>query len=533
MATAVSPYQTALALKRPAPSHVEDGFYNLDRIQAYGTYADIWSNISVAFDALLRSGDDPKARRYVPMVRGLIEGINRYLAKDPEIVWTAQPGATVDENAMTEFTAIFNAFLAREEFDIKFLGMKRWWLVKGDSLLVLSADPSKDQFKRLRLSEVPADQYFPIYDPVDADRVIGVYLASIVSDDDDNDIVQRIEYQRATNNERAAFFGTPLGGIFYRVGYYETDGWDDRDGEPLKPVDTPSWAETPADAVADPLVGYPLPTQITAIPVYHFRNNRRGGIEGRYGTSEIQGLESLLAGAIQNATDEDQAIALLGIGVYTTDSGKPRDANGRLAEWEISPGTVIELEKDGKFNKVDGVSTVQPIQDHLSFLKGSAREASAIPDVAAGTVDANSAASGIALQIQFQPVTAKNAEKEAELNSKLTQLLHDLVNMWYPAYEGYTPPMVDPTVTFGNPLPLDRAAALKEILDMVAANVVSREWAAQTISERLGYTFPAGMLATVIKEQEQLVDATGARIASDAGATTDDGTDSNADPFAS
>jgi hypothetical protein len=515
MATTTSPYATALALGRPKPSHVEDGFWNVDRITAYGTYEDIWNNLPEAFAALLRSSDDPKSRRYIPVVRALIEGVNRYLAKDPEISWTQIPGATVDQAALDEFSGRVQSTLTREEFDIKFLALKRWWLVKGDSLLMLSADPSKDEGTRMRITEVPADQYFPIEDPADSERILGVYLASIVQNDADDDIVQRIEFQKASTQERADAFGVPLGAVFYRIGYFAQDGWDDREGDDLKPLDAPSWAPTSDDAAIDPLIGFALPAQITRIPVYHFRNNRRGGPQGRFGVSEIQGLESILAGAIQNATDEDMAIALLGIGAYWTDSGRPRDSQGREVSWELAPGTIIELEKDGKIGRLDGVASVTPIQDHMNSIIASAREASSIPDIAAGRVDANNPSSGVALAIQFLPILTHNMEKEAELSSKLTQMLFDMVNMWFPAYEGWQPLQVQPSVQFGSPIPIDRAATLKEILDMVAARVISIDFAQKAIAEKLGYTFPADMLQTIVSEQETLLDATGQRLATE------------------
>lgn len=513
MAT-TSPYITALALGRPKPTYVLPGPYDQDRITAYTTYEDVWNNINEAFTALLRTGDDPKSRRYIPMARGVVESINRYLAKDPEVAWTTVPGATVDQGSMDEFTGRVQATLTREEFDIKFLGMKRWWLIKGDSLLMLTADPSKDEGSRIRITEVPAEQYFPIYDPADGERVIGAYLASIVQDDEDNDIIQRIEYQKVSTPDRAANFAAPLGSIFYRIGFYEQDGWDDREGGELKTTDAPSWA-VPADGAADPFAGFALPAQITTIPIYHFRNNRRGGLAGRYGISELQGLESLLAGAIQNATDEDAAIALLGIGMYTTTSGRPRDAQGKETEWELAVGTVLELEENAEFSKVEGITSVTPMQDHIGYLASAGREAAAIPSVAAGSLDPNNPASGVALAIQFLPILTKNMEKEAELNSKLTHLLFDMTQMWFPAYEGWNPVAAEPSVTFGSPLPVDRAAALKEIIDMVTAKVVSIEWAQTAISDKLGYTFPAGMLASIVKEQETLLDATGARLGID------------------
>jgi hypothetical protein len=516
MMAATSPYATALALQRPKPSHVEDGFWNVDRVAAYSTYEDIWNNLPETFAALLRAGDDPKARRYIPIVRELIEGVNRYLAKDPEIGWTASAGATIDQAAMDEFTGRVQGTLTREEFAIKFLALKRWWLVKGDSLLVLGADPLKEQGSRIRITEVPADQYFPIYDPADGERVIGAYLASIVQDDDEDDIVQRIEYQKVNTQERAAAFGVPLGSIFYRIGYFEQDGWDDREpGAELKPTEPPSWAVGPGDAPVDPQTGYALPSQITALPIYHFRNNRRGGPNGKFGVSEIQGLETLLAGTIQNATDEDMSIALLGIGAYWTDSGRPHDKNGKEVDWELAPGTIIELEKGGKLGKLEGITSVTPLQDHINYIAKSARGAMSVPEIATGRVDPSSTASGVALMIQFLPILAHNEEKEAELESKLTQMLFDLTQMWFPAYEGWPAMQVQPSVHFGNPIPLDRAATLKEILDMVTARVIPIAFAQSVIKEKLGYAIPTDALAQIVKEQETMLDATGLRATTD------------------
>jgi hypothetical protein len=512
---ALSPYTTALALKRPAPSHVLPGVYNADRIQAYATYEDMWNNVPEAFATLLRNGDDPKSRRYVPLIRSLIEATNRYLAVDFDTAWTTIPGASdPSDDQMKEFLGRLGSLWAREEVEVKFLSNKRWAMIKGDGLLHITADPAKAEGTRIRLTEIEPDQYFPILDPSDNERVLGVYLASIVADDADNDIVQRIEYRRIfTEEQSAAANGTPIGSIFYRVGYFELNGWDDRepDGE-LKPVPAPIWA-VPADpAAADLAAGVALPTQITTIPVYHIRNRRRGGPTGVFGLSEVQGLETLLAGVIQNTTDEDTAVAQQGLGVYWTDSGKPRDAKGNETEWEIGPASVAELEKDGKFGRVDGITSVSPMQDHIGYLSKAGREASAIAEVAAGGIDTAAAASGVALKIQFMPTLANTAEKERELASKWTQLLFDLTQMWFPAYEGWQPLPLQPSVHFGDPLPIDRTATLAEVIQMVAAGLASKEWAVGYLKEKLGYNFPDGMLAQATAEQQATLDAMGARI---------------------
>lgn len=512
---AVSPYQTALALKRPAPNHVLPGL-DSDRIQAYATYEDIWNNVSTAFDELLRKSDDPIARRYVPAVRGIVEATNRYLAQDLKVNWTPVPGATVTDDALTEFRARMDDLSAREELVIKFMSLKRWWLIKGDAIFHLSADPSKPEGSRIRINEIQPEEYFPIMDPSDGERRTGCYLASLVLNDEDEEIVQRIEYHRVMNEEDAAELSAPLGSVITRIGFYETDGWDDREEDAeLKAVDPPAWASGGAwDAL---LEGVVLPAQITSIPVYHFRNNRRGGPAGTFGLSEIQGLETILAGLIQNTSDEDVAIALQGIGMYWTDSGRPRDAQGKEVDWVISAASVIELEKDGKFGRVAGVGSVEPMQQHINLLNASAREATAVPDIAIGRIDAQAAQSGVALRIEFMPILAKNLEKEQELKSKLNQMFFDLVNSWFPAYEGWQPLPVRPSITFADPIPTDRTAVLSEILQMVAARVVSVEWAQKELAERLGYAFPAGMIASIVKEQQSLLDLTGARI--DAAAT--------------
>jgi hypothetical protein len=526
---AESPYTTALALNRPAPTHVRPGVHDADRVRSYYTYQDIWNNVPTAFSALLRAGDDPLARRYLPVIRSFVESTNRYLAQDMETGWTPIAGATVSDEEMAQWQQFLGDFWAREEVSIKFLSMKRWWLIKGDALLMISADAGKLPGSRLRLTEVEPEQYFPISDPGDSTRITGCYLASIVQDDDENDIVQRIEYHKVTSPEDVAAFGGAANQIFYRIGFYELTGWDDRPGknvQDLSPVPPPVWASTPE---WEPLLaGFLLPTLISSIPVYHFRNNRKGGQDGAFGVSEVQGLESIFAGVIQNTTDEDLAVALQGLGVYWTDSGRPRDANGRELPWEIGPASMIELEKDGKLGRVAGVGSVQPIQDHMTHMVSSARESSGIPDIAVGRIDAQAAQSGVALRIEFMPVLAKNAEKEEELSSKLTQLLHDLVTMWIPTYEEYTPPMLVPSIHFGDPIPTDRAAVLAEILQMVAAKVVSIEWAQTELAKRLGYVFPSGMLASIVSEQTDLLDVTGARIDSAAAGSPDPAADPNA-----
>src|ERR1044071_4187412 len=145
-----SPYDTAALLNLAVPSHVVDEDDVL-RVRAYVTYQAIWDNLPTAFTVLLRASDDPLARRYVPVIRDIIESTNRYLAQDMETVWTPLPGNTIPDDAMIEWHARFDAFMTREEVGIKLLSLKRWLLIKGDAILHVTGDPSKAEGQRIRI----------------------------------------------------------------------------------------------------------------------------------------------------------------------------------------------------------------------------------------------------------------------------------------------------------------------------------------------------------------------------------------------
>jgi hypothetical protein len=529
----LSPYNTAIALGRSAPSYVVDQ-HDKARVTAYWTYGDIFHNHPEVFEVVMRELDteDEDSRRLVPSGRIIVEATNRYYGKD--LQW----GLSDDATATTEqFAEIYRMHLAplfaRERFYSKWASLKRWKLIRGDGLLHITVDPSKPEGKRISITEIDPAQYFTISDAMNPSRLLGAYVVTIVEDDEGEEIAQRLEYQRILTPEDATTYGGPIGSVWTRMTYWEVDGWDGRDPEnDMKPVDTPRSVNTPS--MAPLLAGFVLPQQIQAIPLYHFANNAAGN--SPWGTSEMQGIETLIAGVNQTATDEDLAIALYGLGMYATDSGRPRDAAGNETDWFIYPGAVWELEPDKKVDRIQGVTTVQPFQDHTSMLVEGMREGTATPDVAVGKVDVQIAQSGVALAIQFNPIVAKNEEKELADISTLNQMMYDLLNGWLAAYEGYA--AVDGltiSASFADPLPIDRAATLAEILAMVTAKIISTAFAAQLVQQRLGYRIPAGMIAEVAKEQAALLDAAGARLGVDAGTGVNpDGTpqDNGAQPVA-
>lgn len=509
-----SPYSTALELGRPRPTYIKNE-QDAKRVTAYITYSDIFYNVPDAYVAVMRNDEGNEiSRRLIPSVRTIIEATNRFLAKD--LTFTRESISDEpepNEEAQRVVIDAFDDLLSREEFYAKFLSMKRWMLVRGDGLFHILADDTKPEGSRLRIMELDPSSYFRIEDPMDPHRTIGCYIVTIVEGDEEGQfIAQRQEYLKSPN-----------GRIFTRLRFFTENEWDDRwplSEEDLVGVDVPTrFADS---ALID---GFELPEQITALPVYHFRNNRNDSMD--YGVSEVQGLETLFAGINQTASDQDVTVVLTGIGVYTTTSGKPRDANGNEVEWVIAPASVIELEsKDDSFNRVTGVTTIQPMLSHAEYLEDRIMQTSGTPQIAVGRLQTGAASSGVSLLIQMGPVLSKNEEKEQEIQSKLNQMAFDILNMWLPAYEGIAPEGMMIKSSFGDPLPVDRVAALAEIMTMLTNRVISIEYAQQLIREKLGYDIPTDELARVVSEQERLLDAVGVRAEEEAGGGGPTGEDS-------
>lgn len=523
----VSPYATAVALNRPVPKYVSaKQEEDQQRVQAYWTYDDIVNNVAEAFANLLRSDTDIKGRRYVPYGRAILEGTNRYLGRDLTVSYELPLDSPADPVAQSDLANWVKALFDREQFVVKFAEAKREMLRRGDSFLQLSADTSKPEGSRIRITRLDGSQYFPIFMGTDKERIAGIYIITLLTSPDQQTIVaQREWYQRIlTPEDVAAVPGSVLGGIYYKIDFFEHDKWDDRfplAKNDLTPAQPPAWIPwgpyyTGGQGQPGAFAGFALPTSITAIPVYHFRNTN----SGPFGFSLLQGLETVLAGITQGITDEDMAIALAGIGVYWTDSGTPRDANGKEVDWILAPGSVLEVDDGKKFGRVEGVSSVTPIQDHVELLKDSALEASGTPDVAVGKVDVQVAESGVALAIKMAPVITANKEREDGMAAVLTQFLFDLLNGWAPGYEGRQPidGVFTVNVTFGDPMPVDRAAVIAEIVALITAKIIDVQFAQQYLADKLGFNFPTDLLDRMASADAAVLDAQAARLGLEAGA---------------
>lgn len=506
-------YQSVVGtLGLPMPAWVSDTDDQV-RVAAYGGYQNMYDNTPDTFTAAMR-GDNDKPL-YIPGAVRIVEATNRYLGRD--FTWYVKSESGNNDDQATVAGAL--AMLAvREELPTRFYSLKRNMLLKGDAFFHITLNPAKAAGARISITELDPRRVFKIPNPENDEATDGYYIVDLIyADDGKTQIARRLSYRKDDNGKDGVQ-------ITSQLGFFETGGWDDRfvTSPSLKPVETPL-AYAQDAALRQLLSGVPLDPRITALPVYHYRNKRTGG--EAWGTSEIAGLETLIVGLNQAVSDEDFTLALQGLGVYVTDSPRPVNEDGTAGEWVISPGSVLELRGSAtKFERVGGVSTVAPYQEHINMLTKLTDQTAALPEVATGKVDAAVASSGVALRLEMAPILAKNEEKETELLSRSDQMFHDLVQMWLPLDGVSVAPDITVSCSFADPLPQDRQALITEVATLVAAGLMSKQFAIQYLAAKLGYQFPTNMSDTI----QQETDEAGRRVAEELGGIGD----ANAAPVA-
>lgn len=497
----VTQYQSVLAtLGRPTPSWVKDKRDGA-RVAAYDAYDDMYASAPNTFTTALRGTNDNPI--YIPTTRRLVEAINRYFAKGWK--WTIK-SATTNASDVTDSTSWLESTYLRNRFESKLLSYKRNMIKRGDAVFHVMADLSRTAGTRIRIMELSPRTYFKIEDLTDPEKLLGAYvvttITTVLANGSNVDMAQRLAYRYVKVGD-----GTR---ITVQLAFFEPGAWDDRFPglPPLRPV------APPAEFKDDPLLREQmLPASVTTIPLYHAVNNRQD--EEVWGTSEVAGLESVIAGIVQGASDEDITLALQGLGFYVTTSTRPINSDGEETDWIVGPGIVAEIKPGTTMERVAGLDKVTPFLDHIDMLKASVDEAAGITATAVGTVDSQLVASGVALRLDMAPILSKNAEKEVELRGVLDQMGMDLLDMWGPVDgQTFAKDLVVQT-TFDDPLPVDRAGIIKEITDLVAKGLMSRKFAIEQLSKRLGYEFPPNMLDDINAD----VDAESARLASELGAS--------------
>lgn len=451
-----------------------------DRVQAYDAYEGIYKNNPETFK-LVRRGEDDKPM-YIPSARKIIEATNRFLAVGWDYV--------VKNNSQT-VRDFLEALWKREKVRTKFSYQKRWGLVRGDAYWHIIADENKAPGYRLTIQEVKPHHCFPIMNDDNPDQVDGVHLCDIIKDfrDKTKQLARRQTYRKLYSDAGI------VTGIESSLGLYEVGKWDDRNLEP-------------ADISLVKMVKQPFTIPgVTALPVYHIPNGYNGA--GAFGSSQLEGIESVIAGVNQSLSDEQLTLVMQGLGVYATTAGPPLDSAGNETDYELGPARVLELPADGKIERISGVTSVAPMIDHMNFALQEAQLGAGIPDIAAGRVDVAIAESGISLKLQLAPILAQNREKEDDMLGTYDQMLFDIVTMWLPQFEQFDE-AAEAGVEFkvDDPMPINREAEIDEVIKLVVPPapgvpaLITLEMAVERL-KKLGIEYPAGAVKKLVDDAEK------------------------------
>lgn len=414
-----------------------------ERIGSYQKYEEIYWSSEEGFTEVMRGDNEQPV--FLPTARTLVNTVARYTC--PDMTYTIAPnplaaGSDVDAQIAT---LAFEDLMRREAFfsrlDINIL----YGLIRGDALWHVVADPLKPAGKRISLRTVDPASYFPVYDTEDPDRIVKVHLVELFTQNG-QERVSRLTYEKLTDEASGKVT------IMRSHGIFKTEKW---------------WELTTPELVI--LADEPLPEEITTIPVYHWKNFDPSA---PYGSSELRGLESVLAAINQAVSDEDLTLAMEGLGVWATDGAGPVDADGNETEWVMGPGRV--LTKANGLRKLNGTTSLGPYGEHIDRLTQAAKESVGASDVAVGTADAATAESGIALLVRLGPILANTKKKDKAVLEVITQLLYDLC-FWITVFEeipllagagAEARPKVVLTPQVGQKVPANQAEIIKRVVDL-------------------------------------------------------------------
>lgn len=462
------------------------------RIAAYQVYSEIyWSHVASDYKVMNRGLDSEDQPVYVPSSRIVVDTLDRYIA--PDLTFRVDT-ATGNDGSQAAATQAFTSLFARERFASRYASAKRDGIINGDWGWHITADLAKPQGQRISLTPFKAQSYFPVYEDEtvlngDPDKLVMVLLAEQV-------VIGKDERVRVQRYERVPTEDGVSGAILSSVELWKPDEWflwryDDEDKEPVEVLSPPT----------------PLPPQITAFPVYHVPHRPETGEV--FGVSPMRGLEMIQAALNQGMTDEDLSLALMGLGVYATDAaGGPRDASGNAVSWSIYPGAVIE--NSNGLRKVEGLTTLTPYTDHINRMEGYYADATGATDAARGRIEVTEAESGIALQLRLGPTLALAKLQDKIVTDVHTQMFYDLVQMWFPATEQLNFTDVTVLTALGDKLPVNRAAEVEMVGQLVVAGILSAESARNYLASK-GFTdmFSKDEGALVLAEKTATADAEG------------------------
>lgn len=460
----VTPYSTVSPLFLEEPTWLPE--HERQRIQAYATYDYMYWSVPHALQLTARGTEDDKPV-YVPNPRIVVNETAHYLLKGLSIAAT--------DSADEALKLALNKFLKREKFISKFHVAKTSGVARGDWIMHLTADPDKPLGRRLSINSVDPSAYFPIWDPDDLDRRIGVDLVEQYLDPEDNrPRIRKLRYMKDEDQE--------ITRITREEVILELEGWWDGKAAKVKQKILP--------------LEY-LPEGIQDIPVYHFKNMEWQG--DPFGSSELKGIEALIGSINQTATDQEVALALQGLGVYATDAPEPEGG------WVIAPATVLGVPNGSYFKRQEGIGSITPSLEHIDFLTSAMLEGTGT--FRSSVVDVQVAESGVALAIRFMPTLAKIEQRDWSGLATLENLFYDW-KWWHRAFEqeDFTGDEENIAITIGDKLPLNRASKLNELNNLYDRNLIDGEYYREQLKD-MGYEFPADMSKRVLDEMKLLAEA--------------------------
>lgn len=446
-----------------------------DRVSSYIKYDEMYWNDPRQFALRVLEEESPV---YIPNARTVVNTTAHFMLKGLDI--SCQDKKTKEK---------LDEFLKREMFYSRFNQAKITGVARGDFIFHMTADPKKPAGRRISLTPVEPHNVFPIWDEDEPDKMIGVHLATPYVLDPEKDPEQKTRLRRLTYRIEEQEDGTKRISREEAIFVIEDTGLlGFSDGTKVKKIRTI-------------LPKGLLDSDITALPIYWFKNQEWGG--DAYGSSELRGLERLTEVISQGATDVTGSLALEGLGVYATDGGRPvaETSSGEVVEteWEVAPGKVMEVPSGAYFRRVDGVGSITPAMDQIKYLENSINKALGLSDVALGQVDAQVAQSGIALAIKFLPTLARLESRDQAGLDKLAHMFFDW-KVWHGVFErehlaGDIVPVI------GDKLPMDRTAKLNELNNMLDRKAITKQFYRDEL-EKLGYDFPADMEEQLKKEAQ-------------------------------
>jgi hypothetical protein len=477
--------------------------YDAQRLGAYQLYKDVYWTIGTGLKVQM-FGSENTDPMYFPAPRIICNTFNRYLGRDWKPITNPVFGSDSEKTLADQ---ILDDLFARNRMGSQYAANKLDGIIQGDWCWYITANPLKPEGTRIKISALDPSLYFPIEDPEDSFSILGQDIVEEVTIGD-KPYVKRQRYLKSEHPNNPFGGGLPGGSISYQVDTFEQQDWED---ESKQKVFSGGQNEAPVEL-----------TGIIALPVYHIKNHEETGQP--YGSSELRGIERLLAGVNGTISDEELGLALEGLGLYKTDGGAPVDDDGNAVPWQIGPGRVLELGVGNEFDRVQGITSVEPFQDHIGLLLDGAYTVTGASDVAQGKVSVEVAESGIALQIRLAPIIESSNLADNALREVHNQMLFDL-RTWLAVYEGQNLENIRWISTFGEKMPRNKTERFNQLLQMYTAipPIVSGGYVRQELRDD-GWNIPDDetLFQQIVDEQAaftEFSDPNAARTGAEAGGT--------------